>query len=168
LAPRDTKICGKAAQESLPILSAPEYSPEIREIAVSDAAAAAQLAVELGYPVPPDEMAKRIEDLQHSTHHVVYVACLSGTVLGWIDLSIGQHLQSEPYCEIGGLVVSNSVRGGGIGRQLVAKAEQWAKEQGVQNMLVRSRVTREGAHRFYVREGYTQTKISAVFTKQLR
>lgn len=112
-------------------------------------------------------MAKRIEQLQHATRHAVYVACLAEAVIGWMDISIGQHLQSEPYCEIGGLVVSNSFRGSGIGRQLVAKAEQWAKEQGVSNMLVRSRVTREAAHRFYLREGYTQTKTSAVFSKTL-
>jgi hypothetical protein len=33
-------------------------------------------------------------------------------------------------------------------------------------MLVRSRVTREQAHRFYLREGYELTKTSAVFSKR--
>lgn len=139
----------------------------VREITISDAAVAAQLSGELSYPVSQNVMAQRIELLERTPQHVVYVACLSQEIVGWIDLSIAHHLQGDPYCEIGGLVVASSARSGGIGRQLVAKAEQWAKEQGVSTMLVRSRVTREAAHRFYLREGYTQTKTSAVFSKQL-
>jgi hypothetical protein len=34
-------------------------------------------------------------------------------------------------------------------------------------MVVRSQMAREAAHRFYVREGYRQTKTSAVFSKSL-
>jgi hypothetical protein len=34
-------------------------------------------------------------------------------------------------------------------------------------MTVSSRVTREGAHRFYVREGYELSKTSHVFAKPL-
>ena len=112
-------------------------------------------------------MIQRIEQLLRLPHHVVYVACLSQTVVGWIDIGIGHHLQGEPYCEIGGLVVASALRSSGIGHQLVMKAEQWAKDQGISNMLVRSRVTREAAHRFYLRAGYAQTKTSAVFTKYL-
>jgi hypothetical protein len=37
----------------------------------------------------------------------------------------------------------------------------------LKSIVVRSRATREAAHRFYLREGYTQTKTSAVFTKSL-
>lgn len=112
-------------------------------------------------------MAGRIALLDRSPHSIVYVACLAETVIAWMHVSIGYHLQSEPYCEIGGLVVSSSMRGLGIGAQLVTKAEHWAREQGISSMLVRSRSTRQAAHRFYLREGYTQTKTSAVFTKQL-
>lgn len=162
-----TEIVHKTAQENLSTLSAPENSLSIREIALSDAAAAAELSAELGYPASAETLAQRIERIKHSPHHVVFVACLSQIVVGWIDVSIAQHLQSEQYCEIGGLVVSSSVRNQGIGRELVLKAEQWAKDNAVSNMLVRSRLTREAAHRFYLREGYTQTKTSAVFTKQL-
>ncbi len=145
----------------------PEDSLLFREIAVSDAAAAAELSAELGYPTSADAMAHRIEQLQRLANHVVYVASLSQKVVGWIDVAIAHHLQGDPYCEIGGLVVRSPCRNSGIGRQLVAKAEQWAKDRNVTTMLVRSRVMREAAHRFYRREGYAQTKTSAVFSKQL-
>lgn len=138
-----------------------------REIAIADAAAAAELSGQLGYLASPQVMAERIAQLQRWPHHAIFVACLAETVVGWVDLVIAQHLQGEPYCEIGGLVVAASVRSMGIGRQLVARAEQWAKAQGVTNMLVRSRITRQAAHRFYLREGYVHSKTSAVFSKQL-
>ena len=41
----------------------------------------------------------------------------------------------------------------------------WAREHGFGSILVRSQVMREDAHRFYLREGYAQTKTSAVFSK---
>jgi GNAT superfamily N-acetyltransferase len=50
---------------------------------------------------------------------------------------------------------------------LVTRAEQWALSRGVKEMLVRSRISREDAHRFYLREGYERTKTSAVFGKHL-
>jgi GNAT superfamily N-acetyltransferase len=139
----------------------------IREISIDDAQEAAELSAELGYPVSAQAMRIRIETLHGLPEHAVYVACKADAVVGWIDVGIVHHLQAEPYGEIGGLVVSDKLRSGGIGRQLVAVAEQWARDRGVSNMLVRSRISREAAHRFYEREGYARTKTSAVFTKEL-
>jgi len=138
-----------------------------REIAIQDAATAADLSEELGYPVSTDVMKQRIEYLRKLPDHVVYVACIGGETVGWIDVGIVHHLQTEPRAEIGGLVVSSKIRSSGIGRQLIARAEQWARRRGLKCMLVRSQIAREAAHRFYLREGYARTKTSAVFTKTL-
>ena len=110
-------------------------------------------------------MQQRIASL--SPDHIVYVACLDQEVAGWIDVSVTHHLQSDPRAEIGGLVVSSKLRSRGIGRVLVARAEQWARERGLQSVVVRSQISLEAAHNFYLREGYARTKTSAVFTKQL-
>ena len=141
--------------------------PEIRQIVPSDAEAAADLSEQLGYPVSPAEMQQRIEALGNQPGHAVFVACAGPNVVAWIDIGIVQHLQVEPYAEIGGLVVAANHRSNGLGRDLVQKAEQWAKSHQMKRIVVRSRIGREGAHRFYLREGYEQTKISAVFTKAL-
>ncbi len=139
----------------------------IREIALTDAKAAAQLSGELGYPAEVDEMEQRIHVVNSSRGRVVYVAQIAAYVIAWIDVSIVHHLSSGAQGEIAGFVVSAEHRGSGIGRKLIAKAEEWVAAQGVATMIVRSRTTREAAHRFYLREGYTQTKTSAVFSKQL-
>jgi GNAT superfamily N-acetyltransferase len=142
-------------------------TPLIREITPDDAAAAANLSGELGYQVSAEAMRPRIESLLGLPDQAVYVACLGGDVVGWIDLAVSRHLASEPRGEICGLVVSSEVRSRGVGRLLVERAEEWAVSKGLTEMLVRSRIAREDAHRFYLREGYTRIKTSAVFTKKL-
>ncbi len=139
----------------------------IRQISPDDAAAAAALSAELGYPVSPEAMRARIEDLLPLSDHAIYVACADANVLGWIDIAIARHLASDARVEIGGLVVAEEARGRGIGRLLVAEAEKWATERGLASVLVRSQIKRDDAHRFYLREGYARTKTSAVFTKDL-
>jgi GNAT superfamily N-acetyltransferase len=139
----------------------------IRQITFNDAAAAGQLSAEFGYPASKEVMERRISALLSQTGHAVFLACVEDAAVGWIDVGIVHHLQSEPYGEIGGFVVSEKHRSTGIGKQLIARAEEWMRERGLRRALVRSRITRVAAHRFYLREGYAQVKTSAVFEKEL-
>lgn len=132
-----------------------------------DAPEAALLSGELGYPVALDSMRRRIEYLMTQADHAIFVASYREGVAGWISVAISHHLCVESRAEITALVVSSGMRSRGIGRLLVERAEQWAGSRGLDEMLVRSRVSREDAHRFYLREGYERTKTSAVFTKHL-
>lgn len=139
----------------------------IREVQLSDAPVVAELSEELGYSVSPEVMSSRLGYVQSLEDHIIYVACIDGEVVGWIDVGLVHHIQSGIYAEIGGLVVSGTARNKGIGKELVAAAEKWATERGISQILVRSQIKREAAHRFYLREGYAQTKTSAVFQKKL-
>jgi GNAT superfamily N-acetyltransferase len=128
---------------------------------------AARLSTELGYPVDARALLTRMQQMAGDRNRAVLVACLDGEVVGWIDLSVEYHLQSEPAALIGGLVVAEAVRGRGIGRQLCAAAEDWACGLGIARLRVRSNAVRERAHAFYLRDGYTRVKTSAVFEKRL-
>jgi GNAT superfamily N-acetyltransferase len=126
-----------------------------------------KLCAELGYPTDRENVLQRIQQIAEEKHRAVLVYCMDGAVVGWIDLSLEYHLQSEPAVLIGGLVVSESVRNRGIGRQLCEAAETWARSHGVARLRVRSNVIRERAHAFYLRDGYARVKTSAVFEKAL-
>jgi GNAT superfamily N-acetyltransferase len=139
----------------------------IRPLTADDAEAAAALSAELGYPADRAVMQARIERLTASADQALFAACRANEMLGWIHVSLVQHLQDDLRAEIGGLIVRDGSRSSGIGARLVAHAEQWASECGVAIVVVRSQIKREAAHRFYLREGYTRTKTSAVFTKWL-
>lgn len=145
----------------------PHADLKIREIAALDAQAAASLSTELGYPVSPAAMEQRIRRLASSPDHVVFVGCVGDSVVAWIDVGVVQHLQSEPAGEIGGFVVASGYRSTGIGRKLVRRAEEWARNRGLGRMVVRSQIKRDAAHRFYLREGYAQVKTSHMFAKPL-
>ncbi|HEU5402066.1 MAG TPA: GNAT family N-acetyltransferase [Terriglobales bacterium] len=141
---------------------------EIRACQRSDSERIAELSRQLGYTVAADEMERRLAHLADDPKHAILVARLEkGEVVGWIDVGIVFHLQSGSYCEIGGLVVSESVRGRGIGRDLVVAAERWAAARGLKKVVVRSNAIRADAHRFYLRENYIMVKTSAVFEKLL-
>ena len=137
----------------------------LRHAQPDDAEELAKLSGELGYPVASSVMRERV--IQLNPQQAVFVAEEGGRVLGWIDVLLSFHLQSGHRAEIGGLVVSAEARSQGIGRQLLLRAEQWAREQGMSEVLLRSNSKRADAHRFYLRENYKQVKTSAVFIKSL-
>jgi GNAT superfamily N-acetyltransferase len=139
----------------------------IRNVSPADAADAAGLSAELGYPVAEEAMQKRIADIMTQEDHAVFGAYIDGRLVGWIHVTITQHLQSGRYGEIGGLVVSENFRGCGIGQALVKSAEEWVAGRGLDAILVRSRIARERAHEFYLRQNYSRVKTSAVFSKSL-
>jgi GNAT superfamily N-acetyltransferase len=139
----------------------------IRAIGPEDADAAMRLSAELGYPADRGTMLRRMQQIAGDRNRAVLVACVDGDVAGWIDLTIEYHLQTEPVALIGGLVVSEAARGRGIGRELCEAAEGWARGRGITRMRVRSNAMRERAHAFYLRDGYSRVKTSAVFEKAL-
>jgi GNAT superfamily N-acetyltransferase len=139
----------------------------IRQIVPDDDAAAAGLSAELGYPADSQEMRERIARVTGSDDEVVFVGCAEGKVIAWIDVCICHHLATGVYGEIAGFIVSDGYRSAGVGRKLIRQAEKWIAERGIDRVIVRSRTIREAAHRFYLREGYSQTKTSAVFSKTL-
>ena len=140
---------------------------QIRPIRLNDSMAVAQLAGQLGYARTPEQVRQWVQQLEGRTDRAAFVAELNGEVAGGIEVSLAHHLQSEPFGLIGGLVVREGLRGGGLGRQLCQEAERWTREQGVNQIRVTSRSTREAAHRFYLRDGYRQVKVSMVFEKTL-
>ncbi len=139
----------------------------IRTATTADADAVALLSADFGYPADASTMRARLERLTGRDDHGIFVACRDARVVGWIHVLAAHHLQADPRAEIGGLVVAADARGRGIGARLVARAEAWARDAGFTQVLVRSQTFREDAHRFYTREGYAQTKTSAVFAKPL-
>ena len=139
----------------------------VRVISREDAAAVAELSGQLGYEATAAEIAERLEVLLSNAEQVALVACVGDEVVGWIEASIVRHLQSPAHSLIGGLVVKDGARGMGVGKRLCAEVEEWSRGKGLAVVRVTSRSTREDAHRFYLREGYRQTKTSAVFEKVL-
>lgn len=141
---------------------------QIRRARPSDAAELAALATELGYPSTGAEVARRLPLLLESPEHLVLVAAgADDRAIGWLHATIRRGLTSEAYVEVAGLVVAAERRGSGIGAELLAEAEKWARQVGACEVRVRSNVARQRTHGFYLRAGYTLAKTSHGFVKEL-
>jgi GNAT superfamily N-acetyltransferase len=134
-----------------------------------DAEALTVLSIQLGYPTSIAETLERLRRLaERPDTHALYVAeGPAGQVVGWLHVFAALRIESHPFAEIGGLVVSQVVRGSGVGAALVAQAEAWARERGLAAIRVRSNVVRERAHRFYERAGFARLKNQIVLHKPL-
>lgn len=140
----------------------------VRRIAPEDATQVAELSAQLGYKISTESVAERIRALTTCAEEQgAFIACTGTVVIGWIEAAITHHLQSPPHTLITGLVVRDGNRSLGVGKRLCAEIESWSRDHGIAIVRVTSRMTRKRAHKFYLREGYTQTKTSAVFEKVL-
>lgn len=137
----------------------------VREMSSVDLPKVAELSKQLGYPVTAEALQKRFDTLRFSKTNVLFVA--GDPVGGWIQVEERQSLESGENAEIVGLVVDSGRRREGLGRALVARAEQWAKERGLPKLRVRSNVTREESHRFYPAIGFKVSKTQHVYEKPL-
>lgn len=137
-------------------------------MAVTDAAAVAELTTQLRYPVEKSELERRFAAIRAAGSGEVLVAVdPSDHPIGWIHVALMPTLEASDRALIGGLVVDEGYRSAGIGAELVAAAEAWARQRGCVAMVVRSRTTRERAHRFYERLNYREQKRSVVYEKPL-
>ncbi|HVV95634.1 MAG TPA: GNAT family N-acetyltransferase [Rhodanobacteraceae bacterium] len=140
----------------------------IRAARAYDASAIAELAGELGYPASRRQIATRLAGVEAETSARVIVAeDAEGRVIGWLHVAARAQLTEDSCAEILGLVVAERSRDAGIGAALVRAAEAWARSEGCAGIRVRSRDTRERAHRFYERHGFARVKSQLVLAKPL-
>lgn len=138
----------------------------IRAARAEDAERLATLAGQLGYAVTATEIWERCAAL--TGDEAVFVAEHQGAVVAWLQVGRNLAVESAPHAEIRGLVVDAECRSQGLGAALVATAEAWTRERGLDSLRVRSNVLRDAAHRFYVRLGFCESKRQVVFKKELR
>jgi GNAT superfamily N-acetyltransferase len=153
-------------------MTAADERVSIRPLEEADLGTVRELASQLGYGASAPEIADRLPPLRHSPFDGLFVASTSGgagaaAVAGWIHVCASHALIHDPQAEIVSLVVDERLRGRRVGAALVAAAEAWARSRDLRRIRVRCQIKREGAHRFYEREGFQREKTQHVFGKPL-
>lgn len=133
----------------------------------ADVSAIAALTLELGYQTTVMETGVCLAALLASQDHAIFVAEWQGRVAAWLVVEQRLTLETGVKAEITGLVVGNHARRQGLGEALVAQAETWARQRGLERLLVRSDIRREASHRFYRAIGFEANKTSHVYLKPL-
>ncbi|MDG4790021.1 GNAT family N-acetyltransferase [Micromonospora sp. WMMD1102] len=142
----------------------------IRPARSADAEAVNQLLEQLGYPQDGQATtAVRIQTWVDDPASAAYVADVEGDPHGVIAVHVCPFFERDGASgRIVALVVSDRVRGRGVGSQLVAAAESFAASHGCLRMEVTSADRRLNAHTFYQRLGYAdQAGKSSRFLRDL-
>ena len=110
---------------------------------------------DLGYNCELDSLKKRVDEMIKRGNYQIFVAEDDNKVVGYIGCVnyLAFELENEGM-KIIALAVSKEYRRKGIGTQLFKTAEQWAKENNIDVVLLNSGLLREEAHVFYESQGY--------------
>ena len=130
----------------------------IRDAIIEDASAIAALLGELGYPSQPEGVRARLARLLARDGSRVFVAERAAKVLGVLALHRMAVLTSlSDIAMIIALVVTERERRAGVGRLLIARAEEEARAWQCGRIMVTSAEHRADAHAFYQHLGYEYT-----------
>lgn len=130
-------------------------TPGVRPAREADADTLAALMTQLGYPSDATQLSMRLKRAAGDPDVRALVAEQDGRVVGMIGLMVfHSFVHDQPHGYIMSLVVDESVRGTGAGSTLLAAAEAWFLERGVDKATLTSHLRREAAHGFYERRGY--------------
>jgi GNAT superfamily N-acetyltransferase len=113
----------------------------------------------LGYDYPEDKTKERLELILSMPTDKVFVAFYGKELAGYA------HVSDYECKNLMALAVDVKYQGLGIGRRLLEEAERWSQNCGSLGLRLTSGIDRQGAHKFYLRCGYTLRKECKNFIK---
>ncbi|MBN2306340.1 MAG: GNAT family N-acetyltransferase [Anaerolineae bacterium] len=132
----------------------------IRPIEPRDLDAARDLLRQLtGWEMTPAEMQSRLDFVAASPIDWLFVCEIAGDVVGLLGFRLRERIEHPSrHGEVSVLVTDARVKRQGVGRALLAFAEDFARDQGCVGMFLVSGFKRKDeAHRFYQALGYEIT-----------
>ena len=127
----------------------------VRAVEAADVEALADLMTQLGYETRASEMQMRMETILANKNYATLVAVSGGKVCGMIGtFTCYSYEHNNPGGRILALVVSEKMRGRGVGEALIAAAERDLAQKNITRVAVDTHFRRTQAHEFYEKLGY--------------
>ena len=143
----------------------------IKRAKTADAAVAGKLAAELWPDHNPEEMAENLLPLLDRADAAVFLAWEENTPVGFAQCQLRRDYvegtSTSPVGYLEGIYVTDSSRGRGIARQLLAECQNWAKEQGCAEFASDCELSNEQSLLFHKAVGFQEANRIICFTKQL-
>ena len=132
----------------------------IRPAGIGDAPEIARLLTALAHPTSTEAVETRWDDWSAADNFALVAAQSNGTLAGLATLGRMFVLhRPKPVGRITALVVDAPMQGQGIGRALVAAAEEALARAGCGLVEITSNMRFAEAHRFYKHLGYERTSM---------
>jgi GNAT superfamily N-acetyltransferase len=129
----------------------------IRNAQLRDIGAIRALITQLDYE-PPADLEEKLRLLAADPNEALLVFELDAQVVAFLSLHfIPQITLSGDFARISYFAVKDSARSLGIGRELEAHITRLARERNCDRIEVHCHSRRTDAHRFYERQGYTES-----------
>jgi len=138
---------------------------QLKPVDVSMLPALVNLCAQLGYPTDQSQLVIWYQNIISHSDHFLRTAHMDGLVCGWVHAYVVDLLTSPLCIEVAGLVVDDAYRQHGIGRALMSQVEEWATQQDITVIYLRSNIIRKEAHQFYESIGYECIKQHLTFQK---
>lgn len=104
---------------------------------------------------------RAFREIENDPNNELIVAELDEKIVGTFQLTFAPSLsfQGSKRCTVESVRVDSSLRGRGIGREMMLWAIERAKEKSCGSMQLITHSERKNAHRFYERLGFEQTHL---------
>lgn len=144
---------------------------EIRKAALTDAAAAADLAIRLWPFHEISEMANEFTQLIRNADAAVFLAFQGGLPIGFAQCQLRydyvEGTDSSPVGYLEGIYVAENMRKSGIARALLSACESWAREQGCTEFASDCELSNTDSLHFHLNMGFEEANRIICFTKKL-
>jgi GNAT superfamily N-acetyltransferase len=145
-----------------------EDAMHVRGLRPSDVEIATELLCQLGYHMSASELAARIAQVSTTDGHYAAVVDDGQKICGLMHVYERPALEKPCEAVVQSLVVEERARKTGAGRLLMGAAEAWARERGLNRVVLHTRIDRDDARAFYERIGYARAATAHLMSKQLR
>ena len=131
----------------------------VREARGADAVAVAALYSYLVASPHINVREERLETIASDPHNFIFVCEVDEVVCGtaFLTLCLDAMFGNQPYGVVENVVVAEGWRGKGIGSRLFAHVEEVCRIRDCSKLMLMSMATRESAHRFFERQGFSST-----------
>lgn len=130
----------------------------IRSATLADHLAISNLLTQLGYPGTEDHLPDNLERMLGQPTSQVLVYEDEGQVAGFIAIDfLTQLVVKGDFIRISCFSVDENIRGKGIGKALEDYITELGKKRNADRIEVHCHTRRVDAHRFYYRQGYTES-----------
>lgn len=141
---------------------------KIRHMKPSDLPQVVPLAAQLGYPTTLPQLEERFNLLSVDETSALFVAeSDENQIVAFAHAQESVTLMTGRRAELHALVVNQSVRGKGIGKEIIRAVEGWGQSRGLNTLRLGSRTSRTDTHEFYKKIGFSVEKTWFVFSKRI-
>ncbi len=136
---------------------------DIRLAELGDAQAIADLSAQWGYQSTHEKIKHLLFEILHNKDHAIFILSHENQMIGWIHGIYSLRVESDPFVEIGGLVVDRDFRRNGLGKHLVNKIVELSLSRNCHLIRVRCNIIRREANAFYGAIGFKEVKQQKVY-----